>query len=134
MAVRRLREAPASVGRDRTLADVLRELSTFFIRLGRLADAQTVLEESQALSAKHNLPLPPGLATDPLIVLGVVALTHGEYAETARLGEQARHRSEADGHTWNQSYAWYVFGGFVGTGPGAGMALMFRRAICALSR
>ncbi len=93
---------------DTALALILVYAGWSRIRLGRLDEAGAAFEESLRLHAKLGLPPQPGLATDPLLGLGVLALVRGEYEEAEALGDRARRRSEEQGHSKNLPYAWYV--------------------------
>jgi predicted ATPase len=108
------RAAQALSGADLTvhlgpvLAELLVCLGWLDIRLGRLQQARTVLERSQAILRRLDVSPRPGPGTDPLTALGTLACTLGEYAEAARLGEEARRLNEARGDQANLMYAYYV--------------------------
>src|SRR5690606_14496023 len=78
------------------------------IRLGQLAEAQAALEESQLLHTSADLPPQAGLATDPLLGLGVLALTRGDYSAAIGFGEEAQRRCAHYGHRPNLPIAWYI--------------------------
>jgi predicted ATPase/DNA-binding NarL/FixJ family response regulator len=107
-AVGRLRTAPQT--REWAIARVgaLVGLGWLALRVGRLTEARTALEEARDLLARQAAGPPPGLATDPDLGLAVLALIDGEYDEAARLGEAARRRCVEQGHTGNLTYAWYA--------------------------
>jgi predicted ATPase/DNA-binding CsgD family transcriptional regulator len=94
--------------RDTALALILVYAGWAYIRLGRLDEAGEALEESRRLHIGLGVPPQPGLATDPLLGLGVLALVRGEYEEAEVLGDEARRCSEEQGHAKNLPYAWYV--------------------------
>lgn len=94
-------------GPDAILAELLVRYALFCIRLGQLDTAEAALQRSRALHAGLETP-PDGYANDPVAVLGILAAIRGEYDAVARLGEEARRRSEAHGHKWNQPTAYYV--------------------------
>lgn len=98
-----LRAAP-----DAALAGALVDLAWLYLRVGRLEDARAVLVESQALLDTLGVAPPPGRATDPLLVLGDLAMVRGDYVAAARCGEEARRRSERHGQRTNLPYAWYA--------------------------
>jgi predicted ATPase/DNA-binding XRE family transcriptional regulator len=90
------------------LAELLCYSGWHSIRLGELQRARTLLERSQALLTQWTIPPRVGLGVDPLVALGTLANTIGDYTEAARLGEEARQRSEAN-HDWgNLVFAYYV--------------------------
>jgi predicted ATPase/DNA-binding CsgD family transcriptional regulator len=88
------------------LAAALVDLGRLYTRLGRLERAAAALEEAESLYTRLGLAPPPGLATDPLLHVGWLAYARGERDEAVRLGEAARRRAEAHGHTGNLPYAW----------------------------
>jgi ATP/maltotriose-dependent transcriptional regulator MalT len=88
------------------LAAALVDLGRLHTRLGHLEPAAAALEESQTRFAGRDTP--PGLATDPLFHLGWLAYVQGQRDEAVRLGEVARRRAEAQGHTGNLPYAWHL--------------------------
>lgn len=90
------------------LAEILVERAWFYIRLGRLEQAEAVIDQCRAIYCQLDVPPVPGQATDPLLPLGIIASIKGNYAEAARLGEEARARSEAHNHLGNLPFALYV--------------------------
>ncbi len=106
--IRRLRDAAPTPPAGLTLAAALVDVGWLYIRTGQLGQSRAAFEEARGRYDALGLPLPPGLATDPLLGLGVLALIAGDYAGAARLGEEARRRAEAQGHRTNLPYAWYV--------------------------
>lgn len=91
-----------------TLAMILIEQGYLSIRLGRFEQARVLFEQSYALYDQYHIPPPPGQSTNPLIGLSILALIQGEYAEAARLGEEALRRGETHNHTGSVPFAWYV--------------------------
>jgi len=91
-----------------TLAELLVCLGWLSIRLGDLQRARAALEHSQAILTRLAIAPRPGPGTDPLVALGTLANVLGDYADAARLGEEARRRSEASGDVGNLMYACYV--------------------------
>jgi ATP/maltotriose-dependent transcriptional regulator MalT len=90
------------------LAELLVYQGWLSIRLGQLQQAKAVLERSQAILDRLDVPPQPGPATDPLVPLGVVACALGQYTEAARLGDEARRRNQARADRGNEMYAYYV--------------------------
>jgi DNA-binding CsgD family transcriptional regulator/tetratricopeptide (TPR) repeat protein len=109
-ACRQLRGQESNQETVLALALLWVNLGGLYIRVGRLEEAETVLNESQALYHQLDTLPPPGFATDPAFMLGIVASIRGNYAEAARLGEQARQTSEAQHHLSNQQAAYYLLG------------------------
>lgn len=106
--VRRRRDEADPSPADPVLAALLVDLARLAIQAGHLAQARTALEEARARYDRLALPPPPGLATDPLLWLGVLAMHAGNYAEAARLGQEARQRGELHQHAQNLPYAWWL--------------------------
>jgi DNA-binding CsgD family transcriptional regulator len=52
--------------------------------------------------------VPPGYGSDPRLPLGVLASIRGDYAELARLAEEARQVSEAHPHRLNREFVYYL--------------------------
>jgi predicted ATPase/DNA-binding CsgD family transcriptional regulator len=91
------------------LAEILVHLGWLSIRVGRLGQARRALERSRAVYAHLDSPPPPrGMASDPLIPLGVLATLQGDYAEAIRLGEAARQAAEVRDDRGNLMFAFYV--------------------------
>ncbi|HEY5640831.1 MAG TPA: tetratricopeptide repeat protein [Dehalococcoidia bacterium] len=107
-AAERLREQGATAETDPALALMLVELAWFHIRLGRLEEAEAALVESQSIYDRLAVPLDPAFATDPRLGLGIIATIKGDYAEAARLGEEARVASEESKNESNRELAYYV--------------------------
>lgn len=90
------------------LGRVLVELAWFYIRLGRLSGAESVLKRSRRIYEELRASPAPGFATDPRQGLGVVATIRGAYAEAARLGEESLAAAESQGNPWNREISYYV--------------------------
>lgn len=78
------------------------------IRRGKLELARDYAEKSQESLVKHDLSPTPGLATDPLSALGVVANALGNYEQAEKLGEKALERAESLGEPLKLQFAFYV--------------------------
>jgi predicted ATPase/DNA-binding CsgD family transcriptional regulator len=87
-------------------AVVLSQLGRFYIRLGRLEEAEAVLLRCRALRERLGGPPAGGVATDPVLSLCLIAATRGDYALALRLAETALRAGEAHGHVPNQQFAW----------------------------
>ena len=107
-ALHNLRQEPATPQTDQVLVAVLVELAWFYIRLGRLEEAEAVARECQANYERLDVPLLPGQATDPRLPLGIIASIRGDYRTAARLGQEARQASEAHNHRGNLPFALYL--------------------------
>jgi DNA-binding NarL/FixJ family response regulator len=108
-AVSGLRELPIEVG-GRVLAVALVHLGWFYIRLGRLGDAEAALTACRGIYSELGILAPPDFATDPDIALGVIATARGNYAEAERYGTQGLATSEKSDNAWDRALAYYVLG------------------------
>ena len=110
LAQKRLEEVEPTKEVERALAAVLVQSSWFHMRLGRVEEAERVAERSSAIYQRLGQSPERGFATDPRLASGVIATIQGDYAEAARLGEQARQSAEKQdaGGLWNLSLAYYV--------------------------
>jgi ATP/maltotriose-dependent transcriptional regulator MalT len=107
-AVHGLAGAEATPQRELALAIVLVELAWFYIRLGRLDQAEAAIEQSQAIYERLGVPPVLGQATDPRLPLGIIASIRGDYVTAAQLGADARRVSEAHNHRGNLPFALYL--------------------------
>jgi predicted ATPase/DNA-binding CsgD family transcriptional regulator len=107
-AVRAQRDAGDAPGEQATLAALLVDLARLSIQAGWLVRARVALDESRSIYARLAQTPPPGLATDPALWLGVLAMHDGDYAVAGQLAEASRERAEADGHTQNLAYALWL--------------------------
>jgi predicted ATPase/DNA-binding NarL/FixJ family response regulator len=92
----------------KVLARLLVAVAWFYIRLGQIESAQEGLKQAQALYDRLQIPPLPGLATDPLLPLGIIALIQGDYEKAARLGEASRRLNETHSHHGNLKTAYYL--------------------------
>ncbi len=107
-AVTLLHRLPPSEQQAAVLAETLVYQGWLSIRLGQLEKAQAAFEQSRALYLRYNLSYPPLASTDPLIGLGTLANTRGNYAEAEALGEESRRLHTTLGDKRNLQYAFYV--------------------------
>jgi predicted ATPase/DNA-binding CsgD family transcriptional regulator len=92
----------------KVLAQLLVAAAWLYIRLGQIERAQERLTLAQAIYDRLQIPPLPGLATDPLLPLGIIALIQGDYEEAARLGEASRQLNETHNHQGNLKTAYYL--------------------------
>lgn len=90
------------------LAELLIYQGWFCMRLGRLQQAETVVEKSQAILDELGIFHPRGAASDPLAALGTLANIRGDYVEAERLGEESRRLNETNDDRANLMDAYYV--------------------------
>jgi predicted ATPase/DNA-binding NarL/FixJ family response regulator len=93
--------------RDFTLAILYNVAGGILIRLGRFEEARIAFHKSVRLFHDLNKRPLPGLGTEPLVGLGLLASTTGDYAEAVRLGEEALKRIEVTDKR-NLTFAFYV--------------------------
>ncbi len=107
-AVQALEAAESGREAHLALAEVLAYQGWCHIRLGHLERSREVSERSRTLYGRLHATHPPGLGSDPRTALGIVACIEGDYAEAARLGDEARQIAEANGDLDNLANAYYV--------------------------
>ena len=108
-AVQALSGGDLTIETGPVLAEVLVCLGELSIRLGHLQHAHAHLSRSQAILSRLDVPpRPAGPGSDPLVGLGILACVQGQYADAARLGEEARRRHEARADRSNLMVAYYV--------------------------
>ena len=117
-----------------TLAEVLTNLGWFYIRLGRFEEAKEVLEQSHASYVRFSAAPPPGMGTDPLTPLATLADMQGDYAEAAKLGEQARRAHEARADKQNLSFAYHVLASATLAQGNYETARQYAQQACALAQ
>jgi predicted ATPase/DNA-binding CsgD family transcriptional regulator len=83
------------------LALVLVDLGWFYLRLGQIEDARSVLERSQTIFEALQVPPPAVAATEPLAALSIVTVVLGDYTKAVQIGEQAYQACQARGDTGN---------------------------------
>lgn len=106
--IQRLRELDETPDVIRALPAALHELGQLYTRLGRFAESRAVIEEARTRYEELGDPMPQGLATDPEIGLGVLALAEGDYPAATHFGERVCRRSAADECPGNLPYGWYI--------------------------
>ena len=107
-SVERLDADEAGDERDALVARLLVASGSLFTRLGRLEEAVEALDRSIELSDRLSLELQDGLATDPHVSRGIVAMAQGDAGTAALHGEIARARAEETGDKPNLAIALYV--------------------------
>lgn len=106
-AVEQLSRLPTTPAAQSLLAKLFVHLGWAYIRLGQYEQANEAITRSQSIYRATGLTPPPGLGTEPLVGLGVLANIRGDYAEAFRLGNEARRLSEVrgDGDNLQNAYA-----------------------------
>lgn len=106
----RVQEAEDSVIRSRVLGSVFENLGYYYIRFGRLDDAESAFIRSRSYQEAAEY-WPTISATDPMIGLSLCASIRGNYAEAIALAEQALEENERRQHVTNQAYTHYTLAG-----------------------
>lgn len=91
-----------------TLVHVIIWWGWMLIRLGRLDQAEAVLQQCRELYRQLGIPPVPGYGTDPALALSLIATIRGDYALAFQYGEQAFRESESHRHKINLCLAYYV--------------------------
>ena len=107
-AIQLLDGTTTDVQAEATLAALQCALAWLTMRLGRLEQAQTLLEHSRSLFQRLPIDPQPGMGTDPLTALATLANIVGNYGEATRHGEAARRINEARGDKINLTLDLYA--------------------------
>lgn len=99
---------PQSEPRDLALLGTLMYQTWYYLRFGRLGDAEACMAQSKAIYQRLDVPPLPGHLTDPNAPLGFVALTRGDYATAVRYADQVRQVAEAEQHPINRQFAYHL--------------------------
>lgn len=108
LAIRHLTSTPATEQRDFTLAIIHNAAGGILIRMGRFSEARAALENSIRLFQFTGRRPLPGFGTEPLIVLGLLTSTNGDFGEAVLLGEAALSRIDRQNDKLNSGFALYV--------------------------
>ncbi len=95
-----------AIDHSRALTQV--SLAWLYIRLGCIDEAEACSMAAMTIYEQRQLPPAIGVATDPRVALGIIASIRGNYADMARLGEEAVRISEVHANHWNRPYAFYL--------------------------
>ncbi|MBW7884908.1 MAG: tetratricopeptide repeat protein [Caldilineaceae bacterium] len=107
-AIRKLEAGKPTAGTAVALAEVCVQYGWLCIRLGRLEEAETSLDQAQALYERLGAaPISDG-GSDPLGALAMLAILKGEFARGTGLLEEARREQEARGDRRNLATTYYV--------------------------
>ncbi len=107
-AVRMLRDCEFNEDVGKALALALVHLGWFYIRLGRLDDAESVLNVCRQIYGELQVLPPAEFSVDPALALGVIATARGNYADAEALGKEALETSEKRDNPWDRTLAYYV--------------------------
>ena len=90
--------------------------------LGRLDQAQRSLQESRQLYQQGGFPHRPGLLTDPVLSLSIIAWMRSDFTGARDYGEEGLRHAEAEANAYNLGYAhvmlsgaYYALGDYVAT-------------------
>lgn len=90
------------------LADNLMVLSFFYLRFGRIDEAEAVLTEIHTIYRRLKVEVMPGFVTHPDTMLGIVALVRGDFVGAAQLAQNVLADGEKHPHPSNQMMAYHV--------------------------
>ncbi len=107
-AIRSLDQQEPTAAISQTLAGLLAILGWYYIRLGRLADAEAAATRCQDLYQQFDIPPLSKYTSDPRLLSAMVALIRGDYALAAAAAEEARQNCEAHSNVGNHQTACYV--------------------------
>jgi DNA-binding SARP family transcriptional activator/predicted ATPase len=107
-AYRRLTGVEATDPIKLTLVHVTIWWGWMLIRLGRLDQAEAVLQQCRDLYRQLGIPSVPGFGTNPVLPLSLIATIRGDNAVALQYGEQALRESETHRHKPNLCLAYYV--------------------------
>lgn len=82
--------------------------AAFYVRTGRLAEAEQILHQCEAIYKRLEIPPVPGASTDPAFLLGIIAMTRGDYSTAMTYGARMRQTSETYPHAYNHLLAYYL--------------------------
>ena len=85
-------------------------LSWFHLRIGQFDEAKSIAQQAIDTYEQHDMAHPPGLGTDPLNILGTLAVYYGDFDEGRRLAAQVVERAQAARDPHNQAMALQVMG------------------------
>jgi predicted ATPase/DNA-binding SARP family transcriptional activator len=106
----------------------------FYLRFGRLDEAEAVIRASAALAAS-GLRLDDGVASLPETALAAVAMARGAYDEALRHATAARCRAETLGHVGNlESATYYVARARLASGDVSGAEAVAHEALAVARR
>lgn len=109
LASARLEELAEAEEVQLALIDTLMVRSWFYLRFGRVADIEAVMEQSQAIHRRLGADPQPGYVTDPAIMLAFAALVRGNYPDAARHARQALRTAERQPERrGNREFAHYL--------------------------
>lgn len=107
-AVRCLNGLDLTVDVGNALAIVLVHLAWFKLRVGRISEAESAAQVAADVLAKLQQPPHPTFASDPTVVLGIIATIKGDFSRAAALGEEASRNAEQNGNRHNLSISRYL--------------------------
>ncbi|MCB0173517.1 MAG: tetratricopeptide repeat protein [Anaerolineae bacterium] len=107
-AIHNLDKQAPTVEIRQTLVGLLTILAWYYIRLGRLTEAEAMATRCQKLYQQLDIPPLPKYTSDPRLLSGMVALIRGEYDSAAAIAEEVRHSCEAHPNAGNDQTACYL--------------------------
>lgn len=90
------------------MAQLCVDLGWFYVRVGRMRDAEALAERGREAYAKAGAPIVRGAGNDPELVSATVALVEGRYTDAERLASRALQTAEGMPHAENIPYAHFA--------------------------
>lgn len=107
-AVQSLDKQEPSFEIDQTLAGLLSILGWYYIRLGRLTEAEAAAARCQRLYQQLDIPPLPKYTSDPRLLFSMIALIRGNYNKAATIAQEARQYCDAHPNAANHQTACYL--------------------------
>jgi ATP/maltotriose-dependent transcriptional regulator MalT len=92
----------------RALYIVLQQVGWFYLRLGRIDDAESAMTMSRDILTKLGSKRHSTFSSDPLVGLALIASVRGNYAEAESLAKQALEISNQEENPGNKELAYYA--------------------------
>ena len=107
-AVQSLDQQEPTLEIKHALAGLLSILGWYYIRLGRLAEAEGVADRCQKLYRQLEIPPKPRYVSDPRLITGMLALIRGDYETTAARAMEVLHTTKRRPNPSNEQTACYL--------------------------
>ena len=93
---------------DVALIEVISNISWLYIRLGKIQQADELLQQAMKLSEQHSVQFLPALGTDPRVPLAMVRIIQGHYDEALSLAKLAIDQAHIHSDLNNEATGWYI--------------------------
>ncbi len=109
-ALETLNRTPSSDERDLLIAIMSTDMGWYYIRLGRMDEAEAIFKQSSATFERLGFPHLIS-TTDPLVGLALIASIRGSYEEATHIAELCLEQNRRSQHASNQAYTFYALTG-----------------------